>query len=130
MTSAAASSAAKSASAADASSTTGRRRGAHVDPAFGADPLECFDAVCRDAAGLAARSRGRDRQQTRIGATATGVTRGSLDQRGQELLVAGQELAAPVERDRPAHPGSAGSSGGVTFLICRWRLVDAGRGSA
>ena len=38
-------------------------------------------------------------------------------QRRQELLVAGQELAAAMERDRPTHSGPNPASGGVTFLI-------------
>ena len=47
------------------------------------------------------------------------MTRRSLDHRGQAWLIAGLELAAPVEHDRAGHPGAAGSSGGVTFLIGR-----------
>ena len=41
--------------------------------------------------------------------------RGQFEQRGQERLVAGLELAAAVERDRPAHP--------VGWRVVRWRDV-------
>ena len=87
-------------------------------PAWAATRSKAPTPCAADAAGLY-RAAAVGTTQIRMARPAAGVTRGSLDHRGQARLVAGLELATPVEHDRAAHPGGAGSSGGVTFLIGR-----------
>ena len=92
-------------------------------PGVRGDPPERRDAVgrrqVRPAAGGGGRDDGDPERPIRCAAPAPRMA-------AQERLVAGQELAAAVERDRPGHDGPlrrrasmrpALASGGVTFFI-------------
>ena len=82
------------------------------DAGFRRDPLERLDPVTsRKLRPTASSCRRHDHDADRRGTGGAGREATRLEQEcEQEWLVAGQELATPVERDRPDY-----TSGGVTL---------------